>query len=140
MKGWMITVCLVSFATVLLVSACKPGGPGSGSNGEGDRIRIDDSTHYTYQFDRRPTMGTVIVKVRVFDRNDARVTSMAITGDSGMPSMKGAHDSGEVPFRLNKNGDYLLPVDVVMPGAWRIRLKFTKDDRIVYRGDINFDI
>ena len=30
--------------------------------------------------------------------------------------MSGAHDSGEVPFKLNRKGDYLLPVNIVMPG------------------------
>ncbi len=37
-------------------------------------------------------------------------------------------------------GDYLLPVNVVMPGDWEIKLKFQKGDQIIYKGSIRFDI
>ena len=57
-----------------------------------------------------------------------------------MPSMRGAHDSGEVPFKLNKKGDYLLPVNVVMPGEWEVKLVFMKDKEPVFRGRITFKV
>jgi hypothetical protein len=57
-----------------------------------------------------------------------------------MPEMKGAHDSGEVPFKLNKKGDYLLPVNVVMPGEWEVKLVFLKGKEPVYRGRITFKV
>jgi hypothetical protein len=57
-----------------------------------------------------------------------------------MPSMSGAHDSGEVQFKLNRKGDYLLPVDIVMPGQWEIRLVFSSKKEVIFRGSFKFDV
>jgi len=57
-----------------------------------------------------------------------------------MPSMRGAHDSGEVAFKLNKAGDYLLPVNVVMPGDWEVRLTFSRNGSVIFRGKVTFDV
>jgi len=76
----------------------------------------------------------------LFDKDGKKDTSLAITGDSGMPSMKGHHDSGEAEFRLNKKSEYLLPVSVVMPGDWEVKLVFKKDNNPIYRASIKFDI
>ena len=54
--------------------------------------------------------------------------------------MRGAHDSGEVPFKLNKKGDYLLPVNVVMPGEWEVKLIFMNDTGPIFRGRITFKV
>ena len=94
----------------------------------------------TYDFDKKPSMGMVIVKLRIFNKKGDRVTSLKVTGDSGMPSMRGAHDSGETLFKLNRKGDYLLPVNVVMPGDWEIKVKFIRDKKVLYRGVIRFDV
>lgn len=108
--------------------------------GMGSRTSIGGGMTLTYDFDRMPAMGTVIVKVQVLDRAGRRVTSLRITGDSGMPSMGGMHDSGEVPFKLNKKGVYLLPVDVVMPGTWEVKLRLMKGNDLVFAGRIVFDV
>jgi hypothetical protein len=57
-----------------------------------------------------------------------------------MPSMRGAHDSGDVDFKLNKKNDYLLPVNIVMPGDWEVRVTFLKDGKPVFHGGITFDV
>jgi len=57
-----------------------------------------------------------------------------------MPSMGRTHDSGEVLFKLNKKGDYLLPVNIVMPGEWEVKLSFSKDKRVIYRGSFKFNV
>jgi hypothetical protein len=108
--------------------------------GRGSSTPIGGGLSFTYDFDRSPAMGTVIVKVRVFDRAGKRVTGLRITGDSGMPSMRGHHDSGEVPFRLSKKGDYLMPVNIVMPGTWEIKLRFRKGNDVIFKGRIEFDV
>ena len=54
--------------------------------------------------------------------------------------MPGHHDSGEVPLKLNKAGNYLLPVNVVMPGDWQVDLIFREGERIVFRAAIRFDV
>jgi hypothetical protein len=106
----------------------------------GDKCPIGSDYYFIYSFDKKPQLGTVILKVELYNKAGQRDTGLKISGASGMPSMKGHHDSGDVEFKLNKKGDYLLPVNVVMPGDWEIKLKFQKGDQIIYRGSIRFDI
>lgn len=106
----------------------------------GEKIKIDEHHYFIYGFDKKPQMGTVVLKIQIFSSDGKRDTSYDITGDAGMSAMKGMHDSGEQPFKLNKKGDYLLPVDVVMPGDWEVRLTFTKDKKPVFSGRVNFDV
>ncbi|WP_417911551.1 FixH family protein [Candidatus Electronema sp. TJ] len=109
--------------------------------GEGKTCKIGSSDYsFVYKFDKKPQLGVSILKLQVTDKAGGQVTALKITGDSGMPSMRGHHDSGPVEFKLNKKGDYLLPVDVVMPGGWDVRLEFSKDGQVIYRGSINFDV
>ncbi|HOD15774.1 MAG TPA: FixH family protein [Spirochaetota bacterium] len=106
----------------------------------GSRTAIGGGRTFTYDFDRSPAMGMIIVKVQVFDKAGRRVTDLRVFGESGMPSMRGAHDSGEVPFKLSKKGVYLLPVNIVMPGTWEVRLRFMKGHDLVFAGRITFDV
>ena len=108
--------------------------------GPGKKCWIGDSLYFTYKFDKKPKLGTAILKVQLFDKKGARITNLDVVGISGMPSMGSAHDSGEVPFKLNKKGDYLLPVNVVMPGEWEVKLVFMKDKALVFRGRITFKV
>lgn len=106
----------------------------------GEQIKLDAGHYFIYSFDKKPQMGTVIMKIQIFDNAGQQDSSYEITGDSGMPSMRGAHDSGEKPFKLNKKGDYLLPVDIVMPGDWEVRLQFFKEKQPVFSGRVKFDV
>ncbi len=106
----------------------------------GHKTRIDNDLYAVYDFDKKPSMGSVIVRIQVFDNDGKRVTSLNITGDSGMPAMQGAHDSGDVVFKLNKKGVYLMPVNIVMPGDWEIKLKFMKEKKVIFYGVIKFDV
>jgi hypothetical protein len=109
--------------------------PGAGKN-----IWIRGTLYFTWKFDKKPKLGTAFLKVQLFDKTGAQVTSLNVVGISGMPAMRGAHDSGEVPFKLNKKGDYLLPVNVVMPGEWEVKLIFLKGKEPVFRGRITFKV
>ena len=106
----------------------------------GDKCPIGNDYYFTYSFDKKPQIGTIILKIELYNKEGQRDSGLKIIGDSGMPSMKGHHDSGDVVVQLNKKGDYLLPVNVVMPGDWEIKLKFQKGDQIIYKGSIRFDI
>ncbi len=108
--------------------------------GAGKKCWIGDSLYFTYEFDKKPKMGTAILKVKLFDKTGAQVSSLDIMGQSDMPSMRGAHDSGVVPFKLNKKGDYLLPVNVVMPGEWEVRLVFSMGEEVLFRGRFGFKV
>jgi len=107
--------------------------------GPGQKIRIGQEYYFTYSFDKRPQMGTVILKIQLFDKNARRITSLSITGDCGMPSMR-AHDTGSQPFQLNRKGNYLLPLNLVMPGEWEVKLTFLKDNVAIYYGSLKFKV
>jgi hypothetical protein len=106
----------------------------------GKKCWIGEVNYFTWEFDKTPKMGTSILVVKLYDKNGQRVSDLVVTGRSDMPSMRGAHDSGEVAFKTNKAGDYLLPVNVVMPGDWEVRLTFTRDGVVIFRGRIAFDV
>jgi len=108
--------------------------------GFGKKCRIDDDLYFIYEFPDKPKMGTAILRVRVFDREGNQSTALSVIGRSDMPSMAGGHDSGEQDFRLNKRGDYLLPVNIVMPGEWGVKLTFKRGDSVVLRGAFRFDV
>jgi hypothetical protein len=108
--------------------------------GFGKKCGIDDEFNFTYEFTEKPRMGTAILRVRVFGRDETQSTAFAILGRYDMPSMAGAHDSGEQEFKFNKKGDYLLPVNIVMPGEWEVKLTFKRGDSFVFRGAFRFDV
>ncbi|HEY3275619.1 MAG TPA: hypothetical protein VGJ94_03280 [Syntrophorhabdaceae bacterium] len=108
--------------------------------GPGKKISMG-STHYLiYSFDRTPKLGMLITKIEIFTKEGKKDTSFELKGDAGMPSMKGAHETGDKTFSLSKRGDYLLPVNIVMPGDWEIRVTISKEGKVVMRGRVNFDV
>ena len=108
--------------------------------GYGKKCWMNDSTYFTYQFAQRPKLGTAILKVQLFAKKGQKIANLTITGNSGMPSMRGAHDSGDVAFKQNNKGEYLLPVNIVMPGEWEVKLNFLKDQKVIYRGRFKFSV
>jgi hypothetical protein len=106
----------------------------------GRKYDIDADTYLIWEFNEAPKMGTAILKIQVFNRKGDKITPFTITGRSDMPSMRGAHDSGDVEFKLNKKNDYLMPVNVVMPGDWEVRVTLQKDGKPVFYGSITFDV
>lgn len=106
----------------------------------GKKCWIGEVNYFTWEFDKTPKMGTSILIVKLYDKDGRRVSDLAVSGRSDMPSMRGAHDSGEVAFKTNKAGDYLLPVGVVMPGDWEVRLTFSRNGIVIFRGRIAFDV
>jgi hypothetical protein len=108
--------------------------------GPGKKFKLNDDYSFTYEFSQRPQMGTVILIIRVTDKNGGQVLPYGISGRTDMPSMRGAHDSGDVQFRTNKANNYLLPVNIVMPGDWEVRITFSLNDNAVFYGSIRFDV
>jgi hypothetical protein len=106
----------------------------------GKKVPIGSDHYIIYGFDKKPKLGTIIIKVEIFDRNDKKDASFAVLADSGMPSMKGAHETGEQQLQLSKKGAYLLPVNIVMPGDWEIRITIKKDGKVLFRGSHQFDV
>jgi hypothetical protein len=106
----------------------------------GKKVSIDKDHYLIYGFDKKPKLGTIIMKVEIHTQDGNKDTSFEVLGDSGMPSMKGAHETGEQLFRLSNKGAYLLPVNIVMPGDWEIRITIKKDGKVVFRGSHQFDV
>ncbi len=109
-------------------------------SGPGKKVKINEDFSFTYEFSQRPQMGTVILVVRVTDKKGAQVVPYKITGRSDMPEMRGAHDSGDVEFKTNRAANYLLPVNIVMPGEWEVQLTFSLNGQAVYYGSLRFTI
>jgi hypothetical protein len=106
----------------------------------GKKVTIGNGYYLIYGFDKRPKLGTVIMKLEVFTGDGKKDTALEIKGDAGMPSMSGAHETGDRAFTLSKKGDYLLPISIVMPGNWEIRLTVVKEGKVIFRGRHNFDV
>jgi hypothetical protein len=149
--GFLALIMAVSAAAQPAGSCCNsPGLSPSGPKAQepefkdlpkaGKKCWIGEVYYFLYEFDRTPKMGMAILKVQLFDKDGKQVTGLEIIGQSDMPSMKGAHDSGEVAFKLNKKGDYLLPVNVVMPGDWEVLLTFSRSKIVLFRGRVTFSV
>jgi hypothetical protein len=109
--------------------------------GPGKKVPIIGTDYYLiYGFDKKPKLGTVILKVEIFNKDGKKDTSMEVKADAGMPSMKGAHDMGDQPLKLSNKGDYLGPISIVMPGDWEVRLTVSKDGKIILRGSYQFNV
>ena len=106
----------------------------------GDKATIDVGHYFVYRFDKPPKIGMAIMRVEIFTRDGKPDTSFSVRGDADMPSMRGAHTTGDRDFSLSAKGVYLLPVRLVMPGDWEIRFTFLKDGKVVFRGVYLFDL
>jgi hypothetical protein len=106
----------------------------------GKKVQIGSNYYMIFGFDKKPKLGTVIMKVEIFTKDGKKDTSFEVKGEADMPSMRGAHATGERPFVLSKKGDYLLPINIVMPGDWEIKLVVIKDGKVVARGKYNFNV
>jgi hypothetical protein len=106
----------------------------------GEKIPIGATNYFTYGFVKPPKLGTVIMRVEIFTRDGVRDTSFIVKGDADMPSMRGAHSTGDKDFSLSAKGVYLLPVRLVMPGDWEVMFTFIKDGKKALRGAYLFDL
>jgi len=106
----------------------------------GKKYDIDAETTLIWEFNEKPKMGTAFLKIQVFNKKGDKITPFIILGRSDMPSMRGAHDSGSVEFKLNRKDDYLMPVNIVMPGDWEVQVTIQKDGKPVFYGSITFDV
>ena len=60
----------------------------------GNKVPIGNGAYLIYGFDKKPKLGTIIMKVDVYTPDGKRDTSLEVLADSGMPSMRGAHETG----------------------------------------------
>ncbi|MHB8772359.1 MAG: hypothetical protein ACYC7J_15300 [Syntrophales bacterium] len=108
--------------------------------GPGKKVPIGEGYYLLYGFDKALKMGTVIMSVEVFTAEGKKDTSLELKVDADMPSMRGAHGTGDRPFQVSKKGDYLLPVHIMMPGDWELKLTVLKAGKVIFRGRYNFNV
>jgi hypothetical protein len=106
----------------------------------GEKVFIDADHYFIYGFDKPPKLGMSIMKVEIFSRGGKRDTSYIVKGDADMPSMRGAHSSGDKEFSLSAKGVYLMPVRLVMPGDWEVTFTFINNGKVKFRGAYLFDL
>lgn len=106
-------------------------------SGEGKHNPLPAGGYFTWRFDKKPQIGGLIVILQAYSKEGEKESPYEISGEYGMPGMN-AHDSGPVPFQMNKKGDYLLPVEIVMPGPWQITLRIKRDGKQILVGTISF--
>lgn len=106
----------------------------------GKKVPIGGGYYLIYGFDKKPKLGIAIMKVEIFDREGRENTSFEVKAYADMPSMKGAHMTVDRSFKLSRKGVYLAPLDIVMPGAWEIKLTVFKDGKALFRGSYKFDV
>jgi YHS domain-containing protein len=106
----------------------------------GGKIPLGGDHYFTYGFTSPPKLGSAIMKVDIFTSDGTRDATFRVSGDLDMPSMRGAHSTGNRDFAVSAKGFYLLPVRLVMPGDWEMRLMFEKDGASVLSGAYLFDL
>lgn len=108
--------------------------------GPGKKCAVNGDYHLVYEFGEKPKMGISILRIRVFDKKNNQVVPFKMTGRSDMPSMRGAHDSGAVDLKLDRKNNYVLPVNVVMPGDWETQVTVFSNGKPVFYGSIRFHV
>lgn len=138
----LLTFCLTVEAPLALFAAPPPVANVvySALPKPGEKIPINADYYFIYGFSSQPKLGTAIMKVEIFNRDGKRDTSFVVRGDADMPSMRGAHSTGDKDLALSAKGVYLLPVRLVMPGDWEIRFTFLKNETAVFHGVYLFDL
>ncbi len=89
---------------------------------------INDDYYVTYNWASRPGIGANVLVVKLFDKENNQVQDLDITAESYMPGMSCCPAFGEQVLRLNRNGDYLVPITFTMLGVWAIILSFGNED------------
>lgn len=143
--GWLLITLAAQPVLSLVrarqeVSLSKPAEEIPVLKSAGKKNPLPDGSYFIWEFNQTPKMGTIILKLAVHDQTGDKVNHLQIYGRSDMPSMRGHHDSGEVAFKVNNQGAYLLPVNIVMPGDWEVILTFKQGENILYRGRILFKV
>jgi len=146
MRMLMLAVTLALFLCEMSLPADVAATPTAAKRGyqilpkSGDKIPLGPQHYFTYAFAKPPKLGTAIMRVEIFTREGVRDTSFVVKGDADMPSMRGAHSSGDQEFSLSAKGVYLLPVRLVMPGDWEVSFTFLKEGKPLLRGSYLFDL
>ncbi|MCL2026460.1 MAG: FixH family protein [Leptospirales bacterium] len=95
---------------------------------EGKVNAINSEYSFVYSFPEKPKLGTYVLKVNLFKKNE-KVKDLTVMVFYNMPTC-GYHRSGKLSaMQLNKNNDYLMPLNFAMRGAWEVTLIFQQNGK-----------
>jgi hypothetical protein len=107
---------------------------------EGKKIDLPGGMYFTYQFSSKPALGSTVLKISVYSSSKKKNTNLEIKGSYDMPEMRGMGGSEGALFKLNKKGDYLLPITITMPGNWEVVVTIKDKTSIIFTGKINIRV
>lgn len=108
---------------------------------EDKKHSINNDYYLVYSWQKKPKIGMAVLIVDVYrSKDNKRSDDFSVTANAYMPSMRGAHDTGDRALKLNKNKRYLTDVNFMMLGDWEIELKIAKNSRELFSGLIQTKI
>ncbi|HOZ01080.1 MAG TPA: FixH family protein [Candidatus Syntrophosphaera sp.] len=101
---------------------------------------VSEDKYISYKWQSKPKIGTNMLLVTVYSKGKKINNDLILTANSYMPSMRGAHDTGDQPMMVNKKKTYVIPVNLVMLGDWEVELNFRQNGKIIYTGYIQLNL
>ncbi|PKN74312.1 MAG: hypothetical protein CVU49_08815 [Candidatus Cloacimonetes bacterium HGW-Cloacimonetes-2] len=101
---------------------------------------INENYYISYEWNKTPRIGNRILLIRAFDKNRRPVTNLRLSANAYMPSMRGAHDTGDKPMQLNRSNRYAIPVNFMMLGDWEIEIKVNSGNSPLGKAYIRLNI
>ncbi len=146
MRRCIRIICLLVLSACALFAFLSRAGGAAGPDRyeplpkPGEKVALGSGHYFTYEFQRPPKLGAAILKVQVFTRTGQPDMSLTVYGRADMPSMWGTHSTSFRDLKVTKKGDYILPMDLTMPGEWEVRLIFLKNGKVIFRGSHRFSV
>lgn len=106
----------------------------------GRKYQINQNLFIKFNWNQRPRIGNRILSVELLDSNNNKLTNLNVTANAYMPSMRGAHDTGDRPMQLNRNQRYSIPVHFMMLGDWEIEIKIRRGNALLGNAVVRLDI
>jgi len=107
---------------------------------EGKASAINAEYSFIYQFPEKPKLGTYVLKVNLL-KNNEKVKDLTVLVSYSMPSCGMHRNPGKpIQMQLNKNNDYLAPINFVMRGPWDIVLTFQQNGKTMHSETFSVEI
>ncbi len=106
----------------------------------GKKVPIGNGAYLIYGFDKKPKMGTVIMKVEVYTPDGKQDTSLEVLARLRHAFHEGRPRNRRPALQAFQKRGISLPINIVMPGDWEIRLTIKKDGKVIFRGSYKFDV
>jgi hypothetical protein len=106
---------------------------------EGKKTPLNENYSFVFSFVDKPKMGSTILRIEIFDKQNNKVDNFVVDAAVDMPSMRGHHGSQKT-ITANASKNYVAPIDFMMRGEWEIALTFKEAHTVVSVGILNLSI